>query len=53
MKLFIKGAKKFSKNRDLRKIICKIIRCINNDIIKNYNLNFSLDTFYRNITNNI
>ena len=53
MKLFIKGAKRFSKNRDLRKIICKIIRCINNDIIKNYNLNFSLDTFYRNITNNI
>lgn len=53
MKLFIKGAKRFSKNKDLRKIICKIIRCINNDIIKNYNLNFSLDTFYRNITNNI
>jgi glycosyltransferase involved in cell wall biosynthesis len=49
IKLFIKSAKKFSKEKKLRIIISKIIKNINYEILDKYHFNFTLDKFYANI----
>ena len=49
LKLFLKSAKKFSKEKKLRIIISNIVKNINYEILDQYHFNFTLDSFYTNI----
>ena len=48
LKVFWKGAIKFSENSELKKLIHIILKSINERIIKQYNLNFNINSLYKN-----
>ena len=48
LKMFLEGAKRFSEDRALKKIIYIIIKSINKIIIKKYNLKFNVNSLYKN-----
>ena len=49
MKLFLKSAKKFNKNENLKKIIIKIIKNIKIDLMKKNKVNITIHNFYNEL----